>query len=94
MLETFVESGEELLQELAQGLHEGDVAKLKSAAHTLKPSLAHLHVWHMIPSVTELDQWKGEFQQEPLTALVATITEQLQEVMREMSTAVATATPV
>jgi PAS domain S-box-containing protein len=93
MLETFVESSEELLLELAQGLQEGDVTRLKSAAHTLKPSLAHLHVWHLLPPVTELDQWKGEFQKEPLATLVATITRQLREVMSQMSASVATATP-
>jgi signal transduction histidine kinase/CheY-like chemotaxis protein/HPt (histidine-containing phosphotransfer) domain-containing protein len=85
MLETFVESGEELLEELAQGLQEGDVKRLKSAAHTLKPSLAHLHVWHLLPPVTELDQWKGEFQEEALAALVTTVTRQLREVMSQMS---------
>jgi PAS domain S-box-containing protein len=90
MLETFVESGEELLQELAQGLQEGDLTRLKSAAHTLKPSLAHLHVWHLLPPVTELDQWKDEFREDALATLVTTITRQLREVMSQMSASVAT----
>jgi PAS domain S-box-containing protein len=89
MLETFVESSEELLQELAQGLEEGDVTRLKSAAHTLKPSLAHLHVWHLLPPVTELDQWESEFQQEALASLVTIITRQLREVMSQMSASLA-----
>ncbi|UOQ80444.1 ATP-binding protein [Hymenobacter sp. 5414T-23] len=89
MLETFVESSEEGLQELATGLQEGNVARLKSAAHTLKPSLAHLHVTHLLPAVTELDQWQGEFQHEALTALVTTITQHLREVISHMRLALA-----
>ncbi|UOG77465.1 response regulator (plasmid) [Hymenobacter tibetensis] len=84
MLETFVESGEELLQALKQGLRERCVTQLKSAAHTLKPSLAHLHVWHLMPYVSELDEWQGEFQEAPLATLVTSIAQGLQEVMTHM----------
>ncbi|WP_139925275.1 response regulator [Hymenobacter sp. DG01] len=91
MLETFVESSEELLQELAQGLQEGNIRQLKTAAHTLKPSLAHLRVQHLIPVVTELDQWPGEFQPEAVGALVATIMQQLREVISQMQAELAAA---
>ncbi|WP_167855403.1 hybrid sensor histidine kinase/response regulator [Hymenobacter fodinae] len=91
MLETFVESSEEALQELAQGQKEGNIAKLKSTAHTLKPSLAHLHVWHLLPAVTELDQWQGEFQAGPVTTLVSTITQRLREVISQIQKALAEA---
>ncbi|WP_052695804.1 hybrid sensor histidine kinase/response regulator [Hymenobacter sp. AT01-02] len=84
ILETFVESSEEILQDLAQGLQEQDVVRLKSAAHTLRPSLSHLRMHHLLPAVTELDQWQGEFQLEPLTALTACITQQLDEVMQQI----------
>ncbi|MBX0291656.1 response regulator [Hymenobacter sp. HSC-4F20] len=94
MLETFVESSEELLQELTQGLQAQSVARLKNAAHTLRPSLAHLRVRHLLPIVTELDQWQGEFQPEALAALVATITEQLAEVMQQIKNDLAAATPM
>jgi signal transduction histidine kinase/DNA-binding NarL/FixJ family response regulator len=91
MLETFVESSEESLHELAQGLQEGDIRKLKSTAHTLKPSLAHLRVQHLLPIVTELDQWQGAFQRETIATLVATITQQLQEVIGQIKVALAAA---
>ncbi|GAB2773799.1 signal transduction histidine kinase/DNA-binding NarL/FixJ family response regulator [Hymenobacter luteus] len=87
MLETFVESSEELLQELAQALQEGNIGRLKTVAHTLKPGLAHLRVQHLLPAVTELDQWPGEFQPEAVGALVATITQQLREVISQMQAA-------
>ncbi|UOQ78921.1 response regulator [Hymenobacter sp. 5516J-16] len=91
MLETFVESSEELLLEMAQALQDGNVVRLKSAAHTLKPGLAHLHVLHLLPVVTELDQWPGEFQPEPLTTLVARITQQLREVIIQIQESLANA---
>lgn len=84
MLETFVESGEEMLQAFSRGLRERSVAQLKSAAHTLKPSLAHLHVWHLMPPVSQLDEWQGEFQEASLAALVTAISQGLQEVMAHM----------
>ncbi|GGG38424.1 hypothetical protein GCM10011378_13380 [Hymenobacter glacieicola] len=91
MLETFVESSEELLQEMAQAMQEGNLARLKSAAHTLKPGLAHLHVLHLLPIVTELDQWQGEFESETLAMLVTCVTEQLREVITQIQESLATA---
>ncbi|WP_167855153.1 hybrid sensor histidine kinase/response regulator [Hymenobacter wooponensis] len=91
MLETFVESSEESLQELAHGLETGDIVKLKSTAHTLKPSLAHLRVQHLLPVVTELDQWQGEFQLEAIAPLVSTISQQLREVISQIQVSLATA---
>jgi CheY-like chemotaxis protein/HPt (histidine-containing phosphotransfer) domain-containing protein len=84
MLETFIESGEEMLQAFKQGLQQRCVKQLKSAAHTLKPSLAHLHVWHLMPSVIQLDEWQGEFQEAPLAALVTAVSQGLQEVIAHM----------
>ncbi|WP_375437881.1 response regulator [uncultured Hymenobacter sp.] len=89
MLETFIESSEEMLLALAQGLQEQDIKQLRSAAHTLKPSLAHLHIWHLLPLVTQLDQWEEEFQKEALTTLVTTITQHLREVINHMQAALA-----
>ncbi|MBC6612108.1 response regulator [Hymenobacter sp. BT507] len=81
MLETFLESSEELLVEFTQGLQEGNLARLKTAAHTLKPGLTHLGVEHLIPPVAELDQWQEDFQLDALTALVLAIAPPLREVM-------------
>ncbi|MGI4883328.1 MAG: response regulator [Janthinobacterium lividum] len=94
MLATFVESGEEALVELAQGLREGHVGRLKSAAHTLKPSLAHLHAGHMLPAVERLDQWADGFQVDELAPLVAGIAQQLRAVMAEISLFLATQPPI
>ncbi|MDF7814802.1 PAS domain-containing hybrid sensor histidine kinase/response regulator [Hymenobacter sp. YC55] len=84
MLETFIESVEETLQAFGQGLQEQSVAQLKSAAHTLKPSLAHLHIWHLLPPVSQVDEWQAEFQEAPLAALVTTISRGLQEIVTHM----------
>ncbi|RPD49475.1 response regulator [Hymenobacter sediminis] len=91
MLETFVESSEELLQELAHGLQGQDVTRLKSAAHTLRPSLAHLRVQHLLPVVTELDQWSAGFQPELLLPMVADITRQLEEIIQQIKNDLANA---
>ncbi|WP_185281420.1 response regulator [Hymenobacter sp. NBH84] len=84
MLETFLESSEEILLELTQGLQEGNLTRLKTAAHTLKPGLTHLGVDHLIPPVAELDQWQEEFQRDALTALVMAIAPPLREVLDAM----------
>jgi len=84
MLETFLESSEEILFELTQGLQEGNLTRLKTAAHTLKPGLSHLGVEHLLPPVTELDQWQDEFQLDALTALTMAIAPPLREVMDQM----------
>jgi len=81
MLATFVESSEEVLDELAQGLREGSVARLKSTAHTLKPSLAHLYAGHMLPAVERLNGWTGAFREDELGPLVATVAQQLRELI-------------
>ncbi|UOR05297.1 response regulator [Hymenobacter aerilatus] len=84
MLETFLESSEEILLELTQGLQEGNLTRLKTAAHTLKPGLTHLCVEHLIPPVAELDQWQADFQRDALTALILAIAPPLREVMDQM----------
>lgn len=84
MLQTFVESCEEALQGLSQGMREGDIPLLKTAAHTLKPSLVHLGALHIVPPVAALDQWEGAFRADELQPLVDSIALLLREVISQI----------
>ena len=84
MLETFVESCEEARLGLAQGLADGDVERLKTTAHTLKPNLVHLRAGHMVAPVEALDRWEGGFEDEALRPLVAAIDQLLAEIMTQI----------
>ena len=84
MLQTFVESCEEARLGLAQGLAEGNMERLKTTAHTLKPNLVHLRAGHMVAPVEALDRWEGGFEDEALRPLVAAIDQLLAEVMTQI----------
>jgi signal transduction histidine kinase/ActR/RegA family two-component response regulator len=85
MLETFVESCEEAAQNLSRGMAEGDIKLLKTTAHTLKPSLEHLHALHVLPPVEALDKWEGPFQAEALQPLVDSIILLLRDVVTQIT---------
>jgi CheY-like chemotaxis protein len=84
MLQTFVESCEEVLEQLSQGLNDGDITLLKTAAHTLKPSLVHLGALHMLPPVEALDQWSGSFDAVALPPLVEALALLLREIILQI----------
>ncbi len=84
MLRTFVESCQEALQELHQGLHEANLSMLKGTAHTLKPSLQHLNAWQVLPPIEKLNKWDDEFQLEPLGTLVQSAEVLLGEVLTQI----------
>jgi signal transduction histidine kinase/DNA-binding NarL/FixJ family response regulator len=84
MLVTFVEECEEALHNLRQGMAAGDITRLKTAAHTLHPSLVHLRALHLVPPVRTLDHWSAGFQAETLEPLVATITASLAEIIAQI----------
>ncbi|MBO2010377.1 response regulator [Hymenobacter negativus] len=73
MLETFVESCEEAMKNLALGMQEQNITILKTTAHTLKPNLVHLHALNLLPPVEALDQWQGSFEAAALKPLVDSI---------------------
>ncbi|MGI4741821.1 MAG: ATP-binding protein [Janthinobacterium lividum] len=85
MLQTFVESCQEALNELHQGLREANIMLLKGTAHTLKPSLQHLNAWQAIPPIEKLNKWDGEFQTEPLRTLVKSAEGLLGEVINQIN---------
>jgi signal transduction histidine kinase/ActR/RegA family two-component response regulator/HPt (histidine-containing phosphotransfer) domain-containing protein len=84
MLDTFAEECEEAMQNLSQGMREGDITRLKTAAHTLHPSLVHLRALHIVPPVRTLDHWSAGFQPETLQPLVETIMALLAEVVAQI----------
>jgi CheY-like chemotaxis protein/HPt (histidine-containing phosphotransfer) domain-containing protein len=84
MLDTFAEECEEALQNLSQGMRERDITRLKTAAHTLHPSLVHLRALHIVPPVRTLDHWTADFQPETLQPLVETIMALLTEVVAQI----------
>jgi CheY-like chemotaxis protein len=84
MLETFVESCEEAIKGLIQGMDEGSMMILKATAHTLWPNLVHLGAMHLLPSVEVLDQWQGSFQPDLLKPLVDTIVLMLREITAQI----------
>jgi CheY-like chemotaxis protein len=81
MLETFVESCEEARLALAEALTLGDVRRLKTVAHTLRPGLKHLCSLHLLPPVEALDQWVGSFELTTLRPLVEIINQLLHELI-------------
>jgi signal transduction histidine kinase/DNA-binding NarL/FixJ family response regulator len=85
MLHTFLESCQEALRELHQGLREANLALLKGTAHMLKPSLQHLNAWQALPPVEKLNKWDGEFQPEPLQGIVKSVEGLLGEVMAQIN---------
>ena len=85
MLHTFLDSCQEALDELRQGLREANIGLLKGTAHTLKPSLQHLNAWQALPPVEKLNKWDGEFQSEPLQGLVKSVEGLLGEVMAQIN---------
>ncbi|MDB5236045.1 MAG: hypothetical protein JWR44_3038, partial [Hymenobacter sp.] len=84
MLATFVESCEEAMHALSQGMRDGDVALLKTTAHTLRPNLVHLRALHVLPAVEALDQWPGAFEPATLQPLVDSIGLLLREVVTQI----------
>jgi CheY-like chemotaxis protein len=84
MLDTFAEECEEAMQHLSQGMQAGDIARLKTAAHTLHPSLVHLRALHIVPPVRTLDHWTADFQPQTLQPLVETIMTLLTEVVAQI----------
>jgi CheY-like chemotaxis protein len=85
MLHTFLESCQEALDELHQGLRDANIALLKGTAHMLKPSLQHLNAWQALPPVEKLNKWDGEFQPEPLQGIVKSVEGLLGEVMAQIN---------
>ncbi|WP_052732918.1 PAS domain-containing hybrid sensor histidine kinase/response regulator [Hymenobacter terrenus] len=84
MLETFIESGEEALRQLSQGMQTGDIALLKMAAHALRPNLLCLGTSHLLPPVEALDQWEDGFRPVALQPLVESIVLPLRELIHQI----------
>ncbi|WP_201977192.1 response regulator [Hymenobacter rubidus] len=84
MLATFVESCDEAIQGLNLGMQTGDIALLKTAAHTLRPNLTHLRAHQLLPPVEALDEWQGAFQPKTLQPLVDSIVLLLREVVTQI----------
>ncbi|WP_375416500.1 response regulator [uncultured Hymenobacter sp.] len=84
MLATFVEGCEDALHKLAQGMQEADIKQVKTAAHTLRPSLIHLRALHLLPPVETLDRWEGSFQPEALHPLVESVSQLLRELIAQI----------
>jgi signal transduction histidine kinase/DNA-binding NarL/FixJ family response regulator len=84
MLETFVESCEEALQNLSQGMQDRDLVRLRTAAHTLRPNLVHLGAFHLVPLVETLDYWQGDFRTDALQPLVNSISLLLHELVAQI----------
>jgi signal transduction histidine kinase/ActR/RegA family two-component response regulator len=86
MLRTFIESCQEALLELHQGLRDANLGLLKDTAHTLKPSLQHLNAWQVLPPIDKLNKWDGEFQPEPLQSLVRSAEGLLGDMLTQIET--------
>jgi signal transduction histidine kinase/ActR/RegA family two-component response regulator len=86
MLRTFIESCQEALLELHQGLRDANLSMLKGTAHTLKPSLQHLNAWQALPAIDQLNKWDGDFQPEPLQTLVHSAEGLLGDMLKQIET--------
>ncbi|UOQ98622.1 response regulator [Hymenobacter sp. 5317J-9] len=84
MLDTFLESCEEALRELSEGMQQADIGLLKEAAHKLRPNLVHLGALHLLPPVEALDEWQGGFRRDALEPLVESVGLLLREIMLQI----------
>jgi CheY-like chemotaxis protein len=85
MLATFVESCEEALADMRQGLQDADLTIMKTSAHTLKPSLQHLNAWQALPPVEKIDKWSGSFCPIELCALVDLLEQLLKDMLAQIA---------
>ncbi|AII51477.1 PAS domain S-box protein [Hymenobacter sp. APR13] len=93
MLESFIESCREAVEELRTAIAEQDILQIRMAAHKLKPSLDHLQVYRLLPLVVELDTWRTPFDAEHLPQLVEQVVAQLQELTWQMQLELQTLQP-
>jgi PAS domain S-box-containing protein len=92
MLESFIESCEEAVQDLHQTLLTQDEKLLKATTHKLKPSLDHLHIYQLLPLVKRLDAWDTAFDADVLPPLINNVIELLEQIIRQMTIDLATVT--
>ncbi|WP_167855123.1 PAS domain S-box protein [Hymenobacter wooponensis] len=85
MLESFIESCAEAIQELQAATAAHDVVELRAATHKLKPSLEHLQVHRMLPLITTLDSWHAAFDDTIIPSMVAEATKLLQQLTEQMT---------
>ncbi|ALD22598.1 hypothetical protein AM218_05340 [Hymenobacter sp. DG25A] len=85
MLESFIESAQEAIEELTTARQQQDVQVLRASAHKLKPSLEHVQVHRILPLVLQLDKWSGDFKPEILEPLIDKTMALLQELIDQMS---------
>ena len=85
MLRTFLQSGESWLVSLHQGFSDGSLEALKEAAHKIRPSLAHLHIYQVLQLVTQLEAWEGPFDGQAIRPIVEVIDVLLRQTMDQMT---------
>ncbi|WP_303311727.1 PAS domain S-box protein [Hymenobacter sp. BT730] len=85
MLESFIESAQEAIDELRTARQQQDVQLLRASAHKLKPSLEHVQVHRILPLVMQLDKWAGDFAPEVLNPLIENTIGLLQELISQMT---------
>ncbi|WP_048825908.1 PAS domain S-box protein [Hymenobacter sp. DG25B] len=85
MLESFIESAQEAIEELTTARQHQDVQVLRASAHKLKPSLEHVQVHRILPLVLQLDKWPGSFNPDILEPLIEETTLLLQELIAQMT---------
>ncbi|GAA4035968.1 hypothetical protein GCM10022409_21040 [Hymenobacter glaciei] len=85
MLRTFLQSGESWLASLHEAFREGSLKGLKEAAHKIRPSLAHLHIYQVLQLVTRLEAWEGNFDGPGIHPIVEVIETLLRQTMDQMT---------
>ncbi|OON67233.1 PAS domain S-box protein [Hymenobacter sp. CRA2] len=85
MLRTFLKSSEDVLASMRAGLAASDMRVLKAAAHKIKPSLTHLHIYQVLEPVEQLDSWEGPFDQPAVASLVEITEKLLRQVMSRIA---------
>ncbi|WP_187631977.1 PAS domain S-box protein [Hymenobacter lutimineralis] len=84
MLESFIESCQEAITELEAAVAAQSSDAMRAATHKLKPSLEHLEVFRLLPTVQELDVWRQPFDAAVLLPRISETVAGLEELITHM----------
>ncbi|MBG8552987.1 PAS domain S-box protein [Hymenobacter guriensis] len=85
MLESFIESCQEAIAELQAAAVAQSSDEMRAATHKLKPSLEHLEVHRLLPTVQALDVWRQPFDAAVLLPRIAETVAGLEELITHMT---------
>jgi CheY-like chemotaxis protein/HPt (histidine-containing phosphotransfer) domain-containing protein len=81
MLETFLKSTKQAMQDIQNALAIGDVKSIQNAAHKLRPSLQHLQIYPTLAVMDRLENWEKPFSHDEVRPLIESASRELTQVL-------------